>query len=182
MVGIYGCKSKQPHSMDDRFKTCWPTGLLALSPPTRCCCFSLLVARHQGAALPLHTWLRTRTSRAADGRLVMLAGVMLKMGTYGMIASDMPLFRALSPRADRWVAADWHHGIITARWGMVQPNLKKAGGRLVRAATRLRGAREYRVPPNISMHGAVYQMLRAWSFHRRSLLAGGHGVRPTRHV
>src|SRR5207248_5527226 len=56
----------------------------------------------------------------------MLAGVLLKMGTYGMIRFCLPLFPEASRRAAGWIAVLAIIGIIYgALVAMVQPNVKK---------------------------------------------------------
>src|SRR5205085_2412303 len=48
---------------------------------------------------PLHTWLPDAHVEAPTAGSVMLAGVLLKMGTYGMIRFSLPLFPEASRRA-----------------------------------------------------------------------------------
>ena len=75
---------------------------------------------------PLHTWLPDAHTEAPTAGSVMLAGVLLKMGTYGILRFCLPLF----PGAARefatlicWLAVI---GIIYgARVSMVQPDLKR---------------------------------------------------------
>src|SRR5258708_23668139 len=75
---------------------------------------------------PLHTWLPDAQVEAPTAGSVMLAGVLLKMGTYGMIRFCLPLFPGAARRAAGWVAALAIIGIIYgALVAMVQPNLKK---------------------------------------------------------
>jgi len=75
---------------------------------------------------PLHTWLPDAHVEAPTAGSVMLAGVLLKMGTYGMIRFCLPLFPEASRRAAGWVAVLAIIGIIYgALVAMVQPNLKK---------------------------------------------------------
>src|SRR5215469_12887836 len=75
---------------------------------------------------PLHTWLPDAHVEAPTAGSVMLAGVLLKLGTYGMMRFCLPLFPEASHRAARWVAVLAIIGIIYgALVSMVQPNLKK---------------------------------------------------------
>src|SRR5438045_8919360 len=53
---------------------------------------------------PLHPWLPDSHVEAPTAGSVMLAGVLLKMGTYGMIRFCLPLFPGASRRAAGWVA------------------------------------------------------------------------------
>jgi NADH-quinone oxidoreductase subunit M len=89
----------------------------------------------------------------------MLAGVLLKMGTYGMIRFCLPLFPEASRRAAPWVATLAIIGIIYgALVALVQPNLKKlvAYSSVSHLGFVVLGIFAFR---SISMQGAVYQML-----------------------
>jgi NADH-quinone oxidoreductase subunit M len=89
----------------------------------------------------------------------MLAGVLLKMGTYGMIRFCLPLFPEASHRAAGWVAVLAIIGIIYgALVAMVQPNLKKlvAYSSVSHLGFVVLGIFAFH---DISMQGAVYQML-----------------------
>jgi NADH-quinone oxidoreductase subunit M len=108
---------------------------------------------------PLHTWLPDAHVEAPTAGSVMLAGVLLKMGTYGMIRFCLPLFPEASHRAAGWVAALAIIGIIYgALVAMVQPNLKKlvAYSSVSHLGFVVLGIFAFH---NISMQGAVYQML-----------------------
>jgi NADH-quinone oxidoreductase subunit M len=75
---------------------------------------------------PLHTWLPDAHVEAPTAGSVILAGVLLKMGTYGMMRFCLPLFPLASRKAAPYVAALAIIGIIYgALVAMVQPNLKK---------------------------------------------------------
>ena len=108
---------------------------------------------------PLHTWLPDAHVEAPTAGSVMLAGVLLKMGTYGMIRFCLPLFPEASRRAAGWVAVLAIIGIIYgALVAMVQPNLKKlvAYSSVSHLGFVVLGIFAFH---NISMQGAVYQML-----------------------
>jgi NADH-quinone oxidoreductase subunit M len=108
---------------------------------------------------PLHTWLPDAHVEAPTAGSVMLAGVLLKMGTYGMIRFCLPLFPEASRRAAGWVAALAIIGIIYgALVAMVQPNLKKlvAYSSVSHLGFVVLGIFAFH---SISMQGAVYQML-----------------------
>jgi len=108
---------------------------------------------------PLHTWLPDAHVEAPTAGSEMLAGVLLKMGTYGMIRFCLPLFPGAARRAAGWVAALAIIGIIYgALVAMVQPNLKKlvAYSSVSHLGFVVLGIFAFH---NISMQGAVYQML-----------------------
>ena len=108
---------------------------------------------------PLHTWLPDAHVEAPTAGSVILAGVLLKMGTYGMIRFCLPLFPDASHRAAPYVAALAIIGIIYgALVALVQPNLKKlvAYSSVSHLGFVVLGIFAFR---EISMQGAVYQML-----------------------
>ena len=75
---------------------------------------------------PLHTWLPDAHVEAPTAGSVMLAGVLLKMGTYGMFRFNLGLFPEQSHHNAPWIIALAIIGIIYgALVAMVQPNLKK---------------------------------------------------------
>src|SRR5215467_1336825 len=75
---------------------------------------------------PFHTWLPDAHTEAPTAGSVILAGVLLKMGTYGMIRFCLPLFPEASHRAAPVVAVLAIIGIIYgALVSLVQPNLKR---------------------------------------------------------
>ena len=75
---------------------------------------------------PLHTWLPDAHVEAPTAGSVMLASVMLKMGTYGLVRFCLPLFPNAAHQSAPWVAALAIIGIIYgALVAMVQPNMKK---------------------------------------------------------
>src|SRR3989441_1263414 len=75
---------------------------------------------------PLHTWLPDAHVEAPTAGSVLLAGVLLKMGTYGMLRFNLGLFPEQSRNNARWIVALALIGIIYgALVAMVQPNLKK---------------------------------------------------------
>ncbi len=75
---------------------------------------------------PLHTWLPDAHVEAPTAGSVLLAGVLLKMGTYGMLRFDVGLFPEQARHNAPWIIALAIIGIIYgALVAMVQPNLKK---------------------------------------------------------
>jgi len=75
---------------------------------------------------PLHTWLPDAHVEAPTAGSIMLASLMLKMGTYGLLRYCLPLFPGAAHQAAPWVAGLAITGIIYgALVAMVQPNMKK---------------------------------------------------------
>ena len=104
------------------------TGVVSLTPTAELLLFlAFFVAFAIKVPLfPLHTWLPDAHVEAPTAGSVILAGVLLKMGTYGMMRFCLPLFPAASRRAVPYVAALAIIGIIYgALVALVQPNLKK---------------------------------------------------------
>ena len=75
---------------------------------------------------PFHTWLPDAHVEAPTAGSVLLAGVLLKMGTYGLLRFNVGLFPEQSRRNAPWIMALALIGIIYgALVAMVQPNMKK---------------------------------------------------------
>ncbi len=75
---------------------------------------------------PLHTWLPDAHVQAPTAGSVILAGVLLKMGTYGLVRFCLPLFPYAAFQFMPWLAGLAVVGIIYgALVSMVQPDLKK---------------------------------------------------------
>ena len=75
---------------------------------------------------PVHTWLPDAHVEAPTAGSVLLAGVLLKMGTYGMLRFNVGLFPEQSKTNAPWIIVLAIIGIIYgALVAMVQPNLKK---------------------------------------------------------
>ena len=75
---------------------------------------------------PFHTWLPDAHVEAPTAGSVMLAAVMLKMGTYGLIRFCLPMFPDAARRCAGWICVLAIIGIIYgALVAMVQPNMKK---------------------------------------------------------
>jgi NADH-quinone oxidoreductase subunit M len=75
---------------------------------------------------PLHTWLPDAHVEAPTAGSVILAAILLKMGTYGFLRFAMPLFPQASVQLMPWIAAlaivgIWYGALVA----MVQPDLKK---------------------------------------------------------
>jgi NADH-quinone oxidoreductase subunit M len=75
---------------------------------------------------PFHTWLPDAHVEAPTAGSVVLAGVLLKMGTYGLLRFCLPLFPSAAVAAAPYVSALALIGIVYgALVSMVQPDLKK---------------------------------------------------------
>src|SRR5437588_113691 len=75
---------------------------------------------------PLHTWLPDAHVEAPTAGSVLLAGVLLKMGTYGLLRFNVAIFPQEARRHAPWIVTLAIIGIIYgALVAMVQPNLKK---------------------------------------------------------
>jgi NADH-quinone oxidoreductase subunit M len=75
---------------------------------------------------PFHTWLPDAHVEAPTAGSVILAGVLLKMGTYGFVRFCLPLFPHASAVFAPVIAALGVVGILYGAWvSMVQPDLKK---------------------------------------------------------
>jgi NADH-quinone oxidoreductase subunit M len=75
---------------------------------------------------PFHTWLPDAHVQAPTGGSVILAAVLLKMGTYGFLRFAMPLFPAASHRLGATIAAFAVIGIIYGAYcAWVQKDVKK---------------------------------------------------------
>jgi NADH-quinone oxidoreductase subunit M len=75
---------------------------------------------------PFHTWLPDAHVEAPTAGSVLLAGVLLKMGTYGMLRFNLGLFPEASRHNAPWIMILALIGIIYgALVALVQPNMKK---------------------------------------------------------
>lgn len=108
---------------------------------------------------PVHTWLPDAHTEAPTAGSVILAGVLLKMGTYGLMRFNLALF----PNAARWAAP----AIITlavigiiygALVAMVQPDVKRlvAYSSVSHMGFVVLGLFSF---TELGMQGALYQML-----------------------
>jgi len=108
---------------------------------------------------PLHTWLPDAHVEAPTAGSVILAGVLLKMGTYGMVRFCLPLFPIAAVTMAPWVAVLAIVGVIYgALVAMVQPDLKKliAYSSVSHLGMVVLGIFSFQT---IGMQGAIYQML-----------------------
>jgi NADH-quinone oxidoreductase subunit M len=108
---------------------------------------------------PLHTWLPDAHTEAPTAGSVMLAGVLLKMGTYGMLRFCLPLFPEASRRFAPEIAVLAIVGIVYgALVAMVQVDLKRlvAYSSVSHLGFVVLGIFAFHA---VSIQGAVYQML-----------------------
>jgi NADH-quinone oxidoreductase subunit M len=108
---------------------------------------------------PLHTWLPDAHTEAPTAGSVMLAGVLLKMGTYGMLRFCLPLFPEASRRFAPEIAVLAIIGIIYGAFvAMVQVDLKRlvAYSSVSHLGFVVLGIFAFHA---ISIQGAVFQML-----------------------
>jgi len=108
---------------------------------------------------PLHTWLPDAHVEAPSAGSVMLASVMLKMGTYGILHFCLPMFPSASHICAPWIVVLAIIGIIYgALVSMVQPNMKKlvAYSSVSHLGFVVLGIFSF---TQLGLDGAVYQML-----------------------
>jgi len=108
---------------------------------------------------PLHTWLPDAHVEAPTAGSVMLASVMLKMGTYGLVRFCLPLFPNAAHACAPWIIPLAITGIIYgALVAMVQPNMKKlvAYSSVSHLGFVVLGIFSF---TQMGLDGAVYQML-----------------------
>jgi NADH-quinone oxidoreductase subunit M len=137
------------------------SGLISLTPTTEMLLFGafFLAFAVKVPLFPFHTWLPDAHVEAPTAGSVILAGVLLKMGTYGMMRFCLPLFPAASRKFAPAIAVLAIIGIIYgALVAMVQPNLKKlvAYSSVSHLGFVVLGIFAFHP---ISEVGAVYQML-----------------------
>ena len=108
---------------------------------------------------PFHTWLPDAHVEAPTGGSVILAGVMLKMGTYGFLRFALPLFPNAALEATPLIMTLAVVGIVYgALVAMVQPDLKKlvAYSSVSHLGFVVLGIFAFNVQ---GTEGAIYQML-----------------------
>ncbi len=108
---------------------------------------------------PFHTWLPDAHVEAPTAGSIILAGVLLKMGTYGLMRFNLQFFPDVSRQAAPYVMALAVVGIIYgALVAMVQPDMKKlvAYSSVSHMGFIVMGIFAF---TEQGMQGAVYQML-----------------------
>ncbi|BCS34661.1 NADH:ubiquinone oxidoreductase subunit M [Luteitalea sp. TBR-22] len=108
---------------------------------------------------PFHTWLPDAHVQAPTAGSVILAGVLLKMGTYGLIRFAFPLFPDAALQVAPWIGTLAVIGIVYgALVAMVQPDMKKlvAYSSVSHMGVIVLGICAANVQ---GLEGAIYQML-----------------------
>ena len=99
---------------------------VARRPPSGCSSRSRSASRSRCRSCPFHTWLPDAHTDAPTAGSVVLAGVMLKMGTYGFLRFAIPMFPQaavdLAPILLVLAVIGITYGAIVAA---MQPNLKR---------------------------------------------------------
>ena len=131
---------------------------------------------------PFHTWLPDAHVQAPTAGSVILAGVLLKMGTYGLVRFAFPLFPVAAAEFAPWIArarGDRHRLRRARRDGAA--GHEEAGGLLVGEPPRLRRARHLR-DERAGRAGRGLPDARARHQHRRALPHRRHAVGPPPHA
>jgi NADH-quinone oxidoreductase subunit M len=108
---------------------------------------------------PLHTWLPDAHVEAPTAGSLMLASVMLKMGTYGLVRFCLPMFPTAARENAPWIVILAIIGIVYgALVALVQPNMKKlvAYSSVSHLGFVVLGIFSF---TQMGLDGAVYQML-----------------------
>ncbi|HKS82182.1 MAG TPA: NADH-quinone oxidoreductase subunit M [Candidatus Acidoferrales bacterium] len=137
------------------------TGVLALSPHAEMWMFLafFLAFAIKVPIFPLHTWLPDAHTEAPTAGSVILAGVMLKLGTYGLLRFCLPLFPEAAHAAAKYIAVLAIIGIIYgALVATVQHDLKRlvAYTSVSHLGFVVLGIFAFN---SISIQGSIYQML-----------------------
>ena len=137
------------------------SGRVVLSPATELWLFLafFLAFAIKIPLFPFHTWLPDAHVEAPTAGSVLLAGVLLKMGTYGLVRFSLPLFPHIShlfaPLISMLAVVGIIYGALVA---MVQPDMKKlvAYSSVSHLGFIVLGIFSFTVQ---GIEGAVYQML-----------------------
>jgi NADH-quinone oxidoreductase subunit M len=142
-------------------KAALASGALALSPATSLWLFLgfFIAFAIKVPLFPFHTWLPDAHVEAPTAGSVLLAGVLLKMGPYGMLRFNLELFPQAARVCAPWIVALGLVGIIYgALVAFVQPNMKKlvAYSSVSHMGFIIVGIFTFSL---IGTQGAIYQML-----------------------
>ena len=131
---------------------------------------------------PLHTWLPDAHTEAPTAGSVMLAGVLLKMGTYGMLRFCLPLFpeAARQIRAGHCRARHHRHRLRRAR-GHGAGGLEAPGCVLLGQPPGICRPRNFRVPCDFDS-GRGLPDAESRHFDRRAVPWRRHALRPPPHA
>jgi NADH-quinone oxidoreductase subunit M len=137
------------------------SGIVALPPGTELLLFGafFLAFAIKVPLFPLHTWLPDAHTEAPTAGSVILAGVMLKLGTYGILRFCLPLFPNAAHRMAPLIAVLAIIGIVYgALVATVQHDLKRlvAYTSVSHLGFVVLGLFAF---STVSIQGAVYQML-----------------------
>lgn len=137
------------------------SGAIAISTRTEMLLFGafFLAFAIKVPLFPLHTWLPDAHTEAPTAGSVILAGVMLKLGTYGMLRFCLPLFPEASHRLAQPIAVLAIIGIVYgALVATVQTDLKRliAYTSVSHLGFVVLGIFAF---STVSIQGAIYQML-----------------------
>jgi len=137
------------------------SGLVTLSPTTELLLFGafFLAFAIKVPLFPLHTWLPDAHTEAPTAGSVILAGVMLKLGTYGMLRFCLPLFPDAAHKLAPYIGVLAIIGIVYgALVATVQHDLKRlvAYTSVSHLGFVVLGLFAF---STISIQGAIYQML-----------------------
>ena len=131
---------------------------------------------------PLHTWLPDAHVEAPTAGSVLLAGVLLKMGTYGLLRFNVGLFPEQARPTHSWIMMLAIIGIIYgALVAMVQPNIKKliAYTSVSHLGFVVLGIFSF---TQAGLDGARYQMLKHGVSTGALFMLAGHDLRAPPHL
>ncbi|MGH9477807.1 MAG: complex I subunit 4 family protein, partial [Terriglobales bacterium] len=136
-------------------------GLYHLSPATELVLFLgfFIAFAIKVPLFPFHTWLPDAHTEAPTAGSMLLAGVLLKMGPYGMLRFNLELFPHAARQCAAWIVVLGLIGIIYgALVAFSQPNMKKlvAYSSVSHMGFIMVGVFTFSL---IGTQGAVYQML-----------------------
>ena len=131
---------------------------------------------------PVHTWLPDAHVEAPTAGSVLLAGVLLKMGTYGLLRFNLGLFPEQARRNAPWIIALAIIGIIYGSLvALIQPNIKRLVAYTSVSPPGLGGAGYFQLHPTRLRRRGLPDA-EPWHLHWRSVHAAGHDLRPSPYV